>query len=222
MKVLLTLDFEGDRDTFEKALLEEVTRVVESGGAQRAAVDLRATGEEHELLREVDTTRDASAVVSLWEPASPETALKLPLPSDSRLVGAYRVDEVVQRDYDRTWPAGNVTPGVKLVCFVRRRPDLSHDAYSEHWRERHGPLALAHQPGFWHYVQNHVRERLTDSTPDYDGVGELHFRSAPEVETGMFDTEEGQRLIWEDTERFTDHSGSFVLVTKERLVGAAS
>jgi uncharacterized protein (TIGR02118 family) len=101
---------------------------------------------------------------------------------------------------------------------VRRRPDLSHGAYSEHWRERHGPLALAHQPGFWHYVQNHVVRRLTDDTPDFDGIGELHFRSADGVNDGMFDSEEGARLIWEDTERFMNHDGSTTLPAKEHLV----
>ncbi|HXY91288.1 MAG TPA: EthD domain-containing protein [Acidimicrobiia bacterium] len=220
MKVLLTAGFDGNGEAFERELLEEVTRLVDSGGAQRAAIDVRVGGDERALLQDVDTARDASALVSLWEPVSSDTALKLALPPDSRLVGAYRVDEVVQRDYDRTWPTGVRSPGVKLVCFVRRRPDLSPEAYSRHWRERHGPLALAHQPGFWHYVQNHVVERLTDETPDYDGIGELHFRSAPEVQTGMFDTEEGQRLIWEDTERFMNHDGSVVLVTNERLVGS--
>jgi len=148
----------------------------------------------------------------------PATALTFALPDGSRLVGAYEVDEVVQREYERTWPAGAASPGVKIVCLVRRRPDLSHAAYSAHWRERHGPLALAHQPGFWHYVQNHVVSRLTDDTPDFDGIGELHFRSADAVQDGMFDSEEGMRLIWEDTERFMDHDGSTTLPAREHLV----
>ena len=82
----------------------------------------------------------------------------------------------------------------------------------------HGPLAVARQPGFWHYVQNHVVSRLTDDTPDFDGIGELHFRSADAVQDGMFDSEEGMRLIWEDTERFMDHDGSTTLPAREHLV----
>jgi uncharacterized protein (TIGR02118 family) len=105
-----------------------------------------------------------------------------------------------------------------MVCFVRRRPDLTHEAYSRHWRERHGPLAVARQPGFWHYVQNHVVERLTDTTPDFDGVGEIHCRSADDALHRSFDSEEGKRLIYEDTQRFMSHEGSTVLVTKEHVV----
>ncbi len=196
----------------------ELSELVDRGGAQRAALDVQVTGEEHDILQALDTEPGITAVVSLWEPESRDAALDLPLPPGAELVGAYEVTEVVQREYERTWPADAASPGVKIVCFVNRRPDLSHDAYSAHWRERHGPLALAHQPGFWHYVQNHVVERLTDTTPVFDGIGELHFRSAEEVHTGMFDSDEGMALIWEDTERFMDHTKSTTQPTNEYLV----
>ena len=218
MKVLLTVAFDGDAEDFSKAVQAELSDLVARGGAPRGALDLRAAGADLDAVRELDTEQDASAMVSLWDLDEPATALAFALPEGSRLVGAYEVDEVVQREYERTWPAGAASPGVKIVCLVRRRPDLSHAAYSTHWRERHGPLALAHQPGFWHYVQNHVVSRLTDDTPDFDGIGELHFRSADAVQDGMFDSEEGMRLIWEDTERFMNHDGSTTFPAQEHLV----
>ena len=217
LKVLLTLGFDADRDAFEQALLRAAATFVQNGRARRAAIDVRASGEEHDQLAAADTEREASAVVSLWEPATVQAALGFPVPAGGRLVGAYRVDEVVQKPYD--WEsAGTVTPGVKLVCFVRRRPDLTHEAYSRHWRVRHGPLAVARQPGFWHYVQNHVVERLTNTTPDFDGIGEIHCRSADDALHRSFDSEEGKRLIYEDTQRFMSHERSTVLVTKECVV----
>jgi uncharacterized protein (TIGR02118 family) len=218
MKVLLTVGLDGDPEEFSKAVLAELADVVARGDAQRGALDLRAAGAELDAVRELDTEHEASAMLSLWGVDAPATALAFALPEGSRLVGGYEVDEIVQREYERTWPACEASPGVKIVCLVRRRPDLSPDAYSQHWRERHGPLALAHQPGFWHYVQNHVVNRLTDDTPDFDGIGELHFRRADAVQDGMFDSEEGARLIWEDTERFMNHDGSTTLPAKEHLV----
>ena len=217
MKVLLTLGFDADRDEFEQALQRAAERFVALRRAERAAIDVRAGGEEHDQLAAVDTEREASAVVSLWGPASVQAALDFPVPARGRLVGAYRVDEVVQKSYDWSSP-GALSPGIKMVCFVRRRPDLSREAYSAHWRERHGPLAVARQPGFWHYVQNHVVERLTDTTPDFDGIGEIHCRSAHDALHRSFDSDEGRRLIYEDTQRFMSHEGSTVLVTKERVV----
>jgi uncharacterized protein (TIGR02118 family) len=217
VKVLLTLGIDGDRDAFERALLRAASAFVASGGAKRAAIDVRAGGEEHDQLAAVDTEREASAVVSLWEPASVEAALGFRVPEGGRLVGAYRVDESVQKNYDWSSP-GTISPGVKMICFVRRRPDLSREAYSRHWRERHGPLAVARQPGFWHYVQNHVVERLTDTTPDFDGIGEIHCRSTDDVLHRSFDSEEGRRVIYEDTQRFMSHEGSTVLVSKEHVL----
>jgi hypothetical protein len=217
MKVLLTVAFDGDREEFVEAVQAELAALVSRGDAQRTALDVRADGDELDAVRELDTEPGAAAMVSLWGVEEPAGALALSFP-DGKLVGAYQVNEVVQRDYERTWPAGEASPGVKVVCFVQRRPDLSHDAYSEHWRTRHGPLALAHQPGFWHYVQNHVVDRLTDGTPVFDGIGELHFRTATAVHDGMFDSDEGARLIWEDTERFMYHEGSTTLPTKEYLI----
>jgi uncharacterized protein (TIGR02118 family) len=218
MKVLLTVAFDSDPAVFTQAMLDELRALIDRGGAQRAALDVKATGEELKIVKILDTDPSVNAMVSLWEPASTADAKALPLPGSARLVAAYRVDEVVQRDYERTWGVGDVSPGVKCVCLVRRKPGTSRDAYSEHWRLRHGPLAVKLQPGFWHYVQNHIVEQLTDGDDDIDGIGELHFRTAEGVHTGMFASEEGQRLIMEDTERFLDNATSTTVPTKEHLV----
>jgi uncharacterized protein (TIGR02118 family) len=218
MKVLLTVRSDEDRETLREGLVAALTSFVASGGAAHAAADIRVVGDEYDTLKPFDNDPYADAVLSLWQPASRDAAVGFPLPSGTQLVGAYEIDEVVQRDYDRSWPDGVASPGVKLVCFVTRCDGVTHERYSEHWRNGHGPLALEHQPGFWHYVQNHVVDWLTDTTPRYDGIGELHFRTLDDVQTGMFDSEEGQRLIYEDTERFMDHTRSTTLPTNEYLV----
>jgi uncharacterized protein (TIGR02118 family) len=218
MKVLLTVGFDAHAGKSAEAILGELRGLVDRGGAARAALDVKATGEELEIVKMLDSDPDIAAMVSLWEPASVAEALALTLPAGARVIGAYRVDEVVQRDYERTWGAGDVSPGVKCVCLVRRKPGMSHDAYSEHWRLRHGPLALELQPGFWHYVQNHIVENLTDDTQPVDGIGELHFRAAEGVESGMFVSEEAATLIMEDTERFMDNATSTTVPTKEHLI----
>jgi uncharacterized protein (TIGR02118 family) len=218
MKVLLTLAFDGDRDRFVEAMQGELQALVDEGGAQRTAVDVKAVGEELELVKVLDSDAAVRAMLSLWEPSSVERALALPLPDGARRVGAYQVDEVIQRDYERTWQSGETSPGLKCVCLVRRKPGTTHQAYSEHWRLRHGPLALRLQPGFWHYVQNHIVEYLAGTAEDIDGIGELHFRTTEGVLTGMFESDEAQRLIYEDTERFMDNDTSTTVPTKEYLI----
>ena len=218
MKVLLTVGFDGDREAFSQAMLGELRAVVDRGEAKRTALDVKTTGDELATLKVLDTDPDVRAMVSLWEPTSAGAAVGLPLPPGARLVGAYRVDEVVQRNYQRAWGTGEVSPGVKCVCLVRRKPGISHAAYSDHWRLRHGPLALELQPGFWHYVQNHIVEYLTHSTQPIDGIGELHYRSAQAVFTETYVSEEAVKLISDDTERFMDTERSTTVPTKEHLV----
>ena len=114
MKVLLTVGFEGEREAFVEAMSAEVTKLLASGGAGHGAVNVRVEGDELDGLKVLDTEQDARAVVTLSEPPSPAAALGLALPASSHLVGAYLVEEVVQRDYERTWPAGTASPGVNL------------------------------------------------------------------------------------------------------------
>ena len=68
---------------------------------------------------------------------------------------------------DAPWPR----PGVKSVEFIRRRPDLSHDAFTAHWRDVHGPIA-ARIPQIRRYVQNHLRPAAyaDGRVPAYDGL----------------------------------------------------
>jgi uncharacterized protein (TIGR02118 family) len=169
------------------------------------------------VVKAFDTEHEVDAMITLRQPRG-EGLPRLELPPGARIVGAYAVQEIVKLDYARSWPEGEVSPGVSLLCFVRRKPDMSRQAYSDHWRDNHGPLALRRQPGFWRYVQNHVVERLTEETPDFDGIGELHFRTANSVVEQMFDSPEGQQEIMEDTLRFMSHEGSTTLPAKEWLL----
>ena len=109
-----------------------------------------------------------------------------------------------------------------MIAFLQRRPDLTRDAFSEHWRTRHGPLAVARQPGFWHYVQNHLVESLTVTSPEWDGFGEIHYRSFEDAFTRSSDSEEAQQLIWEDVARFLDYARCPTLTTHEWVVAHAT
>jgi uncharacterized protein (TIGR02118 family) len=215
---MTTIAVGGDRATLAESLLRTLSDVVAAGDASRASLDVRLPDSELEpfgpdLMRPLET----SAVVSLWD-AESETAINLGLPRTSRIVGVYEVEEVVQKEYDRTWPSASQSPGLKMVAFLRRRGDLTYEQFSQHWRNNHGPLALARQPGFWQYVQNHVINALTDATPYWDGLGEIHYRSVDDALYRSYDSEEGQKLIWEDVARFLNYEESPTLTTNEWVV----
>jgi uncharacterized protein (TIGR02118 family) len=114
---------------------------------------------------------------------------------------AYATREHVQKAPRETGPLGARSPGVKIVGLVRRPDGMTHEAFVEHWLERHVPLALRHHPGLHKYVTNVVEARLGDG-PDWDGIAELHFPSHEAMRTGFFDSPEGERVIREDMTRF--------------------
>jgi uncharacterized protein (TIGR02118 family) len=122
---------------------------------------------------------------------------------------AYVTTEHVQKSPPGEPTLGARSAGVKLVCPMLRRTDLSHADFVEHWLTRHVPLALAHHSGMTKYVTNVVEQRLGDSGPDLDGIAELHFPSADALATGMFDSPEGERIIREDIARFIARTAAY-------------
>jgi len=114
---------------------------------------------------------------------------------------AYVTREHVQKGPVTTGPLGARSPGVKIVGLVRRPDGMTHEAFVEHWLERHVPLALRHHPGLHKYVTNVVEQRLGDA-PAWDGIAELHFPSIDAIRTGFFDSPDGERIIREDMRRF--------------------
>ncbi len=63
---------------------------------------------------------------------------------------------------------------VKQVSFFKRRPDLSVDAFQQHWRTTHAERVVK-LPGLRRYVQNHVQPNSNESEPPFDGVAEAWF-----------------------------------------------
>jgi uncharacterized protein (TIGR02118 family) len=219
VKLILTVGFDRAGDGFPERVIDQTYRLVGITGAARGAVELPISGDEAGVTPEVPPPHPGvSAVISLWEPTSPAAALDALSPGEGRLVAAYLAEEVVQLDYARDWPPGTGSPGIKQLVFLRRRPDLGQQAFLDHWRNNHGPLAVKHH-GFWRYVQDHVTKPLTESDPPLDGIAELHFRQPRDMVERMYKSEEGMRLILEDVERFVDLSTLTMLVTKEYLLG---
>lgn len=122
---------------------------------------------------------------------------------------AYATTEHVQRSPASTAPMGTRSPGLKLVCPLVRRPELTHAAFVDHWLGTHVPLALRHHPGMLKYVTNVVDRRLADTAPELDGIAELHFPSAQTATDGMFDRPEGEWIIRQDIARFIGHTAAY-------------
>jgi uncharacterized protein (TIGR02118 family) len=123
---------------------------------------------------------------------------------------AYVTEEHVQLARDVRQATGARSPGVKIFCPVRRRADLSREAFVAHWFGTHAPIARAHHPGLTRYLTNLAERRLGHGDgPAWDGFTELYFASADSIAQGLFDSPEGERLVREDIVKFLAHAGAY-------------
>ena len=118
---------------------------------------------------------------------------------------AYAATEHVQKAVSQR-QLGQRTPGIKMICPLRRRADLTHAQFVEHWLTRHVPLALEHHPQMVRYVTNVVDQRLSTSGPEWDGFAEISFASAADARERRFASPAGERIVRDDIARFIGHT----------------
>jgi hypothetical protein len=71
-------------------------------------------------------------------------------------------------------PLGERAPGFNLVTAINRRPDLTHEQFTEHWTHEHKVVANETQSTFG-YVRNAVVRPLSKGAPVRDGIVEESF-----------------------------------------------
>lgn len=122
----------------------------------------------------------------------------------SRAVPHAEVSEIRSRRLRRhraRWGAGVPTPGVSMVFDVARNADLSVEDFHRHWRDVHGPKALAHHLGMWDYDQLSV---VDGGDIALDGIAVVAFPTPDDASRRFFDTHEGAEIIRADAAFFTD------------------
>ena len=116
---------------------------------------------------------------------------------------------------------------VKFVYMVRRRPELSPEAFRKYWIENHGPLvrSMATALRAKRYVQSHtldtpfnqIAQQARGTQPPYDGITEIWFDKLEDlVEAAQ--TPEGQQAnltLAQDEARFCDLPNCSVFFTEE-------
>jgi len=110
---------------------------------------------------------------------------------------------------------------IKLIVAVRKRSDMSIEAFQEHWRTRHAEL-VRNCPATSKYVRKYVQchtlpDQYADGEVAFDGTAELWFDSI-EDRDAFFSDPDYLRDINPDEERFADMTQTVFFVTAEETV----
>lgn len=133
---------------------------------------------------------------------------------------------VAEEQVVRVGPQRQATDGeARLTAALRRADGISREEFRRHWRNVHGPLALANNDvfGFHHYVQLHTPDdadthplRTQRGAPEpFDGVSEVILEPvSPDPDRAR----EVRAMIMEDEARFVNYQASAVYHGIIRLV----
>ena len=128
------------------------------------------------------------------------------------------VDENNAWPYDRDWPDGVATPGIKQMSLVARRPDITFDEFVTRYRN-HVNIAKLHHIGCWQYVQNFVAEPVgVRPSPVIDGISELWFRSIDDMVERFYTAPGSPEAVRDDTSGFIDFANTRSYLTVETIV----
>lgn len=116
---------------------------------------------------------------------------------------------------------------IKMVYCVRKRKGMSAEDFHSYWRNKHSENVKSVQQDIraLRYVQSHtcapeINAALVASrglAPAYDGITEVWWQSADELNTALA-SPEGQKamqFLIEDESTFIDFSESRVFMTEE-------
>lgn len=107
------------------------------------------------------------------------------------------------------WHTTGISPAMrgpmfKVLVWLRRREELTPEAFRTYWLETHAPLVKASYPGLRGYVVNAVAAPRGEAP--FDGVAELVFDSRDAFVAAV--RSEGGRAVSADLPTFTRESGA--------------
>ena len=129
---------------------------------------------------------------------------------------AWLVAEHTPVDYERTWPSGTPSPGVRMVSNLFRRPGTSRREFEAHWLGPHARIARSYTVPVWRYSQNVVVRALTGHDGE-DGFVGMHFRTPEQLESRWAEHPDETERGAADAALFLDVTRSVSLHARETV-----
>lgn len=108
---------------------------------------------------------------------------------------------------------------LKKIAFMVRRPDLSHQQFTRHWRQQHGPL-VARSPGYERYRRGYAQNHVLGNTPvgqsfPWSGMAEFWLPGEASNEEDFSSTAIYRDRIAVDERRFIDMGATVSMAATE-------
>lgn len=100
---------------------------------------------------------------------------------------------------------------IKVVEFVVRDDELTHEEFAEYWLDEHSPIA-AELPGLKRYVTSLPTD---PDRADYDGVLELYFEDM-DAYAAAFESDAGERTL-ADADSFLEVGAGPRMIVEETV-----
>lgn len=107
---------------------------------------------------------------------------------------------------------------IRTLSLIKRRPDITRDAFREHYETVHAPLALPFMDGLERYVRYHLEAELVGET-SFDVISAFWYRDAESTAKLMevLASEAGKPIL-EDELTFMDKPANRFFPVSERLL----
>ena len=107
---------------------------------------------------------------------------------------------------------------IKQIELIKRKQNLSREAFSRHYEEVFAPLMLTSSPSIKRYVRNHIISPLAGGEPDFDCVTEVWFEDMDgfKANVKLYSSEAG-KVIRDELEKFVDTSKIVAFLVQETV-----
>ena len=111
---------------------------------------------------------------------------------------------------------------IKVSAFLTRRPDLTHEQFSQYWKDKHASL-LMRLDSFTSSVRGYIQQRPLSNVPEgvpiapYDAVAELWFDDLSSALT-TFAHQDYASIVAKDEDNFLDRTKTVVFLSAESRI----
>ncbi|MGE0437709.1 MAG: EthD family reductase [Steroidobacteraceae bacterium] len=109
--------------------------------------------------------------------------------------------------------------GIKIIALLKRKQGTTHEHFSRHWEDIHGPLCTRLLPWFTGYVQDHCMTVPGGSQPALDGLDEMWVADQPSWQSLFsFHGSDHGKPIRDDEAKFLDTASVGIFLVEQRYI----